>query len=149
MVISSKKGAQDMKMKKYTKKLVSLFLVLVMLFSLVATIPSASAATFSYNTGKRGVVCTSLSSKAQAYYTGSYTYDTLSTKTASTVKSSLKTLMTNTHTTLTTYTNLKTYTKYSDATAGSSSKMTLFYTSNSVSSTWGSTVPSGTVSSFS
>ena len=129
-----------MKMKKYTKKLVSLFLVLVMLFSLVATIPSASAATFSYNTGKRGVVCTSLSSKAQAYYTGSYTYDTLSTKTASTVKSSLKTLMTNTHTTLTTYTNLKTYTKYSDATAGSSSKMTLFYTSNSVSSTWDSTV---------
>lgn len=127
-------------MKKYTRKLLSLFLALVMLFSLIATIPSASAATFSYNTGKRGVVCTSLSSKAQAYYTGSYVYSTLSTKTASTIKSSLKTLMTNTHSKITTYTNLKTYTKYSDATAGSSSKMTLLYTSNSVSSAWNSTV---------
>ena len=99
-----------------------------------------SAATFSYNTGKRGVVCTSLSTKAKAYYTGSYTYSTLSTQSASTVKSSLKTLMTNTHTAKTTYTNLKTYTKYSDATAGSTSKMTLLYTSNSVSSAWDSNV---------
>lgn len=129
-----------MKVKKYAKKLTSLFLVFVIVLSLVVTIPTASAATFSYNTGKRGVVCTSLSSKATAYYTGSYAYSTLSTKSASTIKSSLKNLMTNTHTTLTTYTNLKTYTKYSDATAGSSSKMTLLYTSNSVSSAWNSTV---------
>ena len=127
-------------MKKYTRKLFSIFLALVIIFSLLAAIPSASAATFSYNTGKRGVVCTSLSSKAKAYYTGSYAYSTLSTKTASTIKSSLKTLMTNTHSTITTYTNLKTYTKYSDATAGSTSKMTLLYTSNSVSSAWDSTV---------
>ena len=88
-------------MKKYTKKLISLFLSLVMIFSLIAAIPSASAATFSYNTGTRGVVCTSLSSKAKAYYTGSYVYSTLSTKTASTIKSSLKTLMTKTHSTIT------------------------------------------------
>lgn len=108
-------------MKKYTKRLFSLLLTLALILSVFAAIPSASAAAFSYNTGKRGVVCTSLSTKAKAYYTGSYTYSTLSTQSASTVKSSLKTLMTNTHTTKTTYRNLKTYTKYSDATAGSTS----------------------------
>lgn len=127
-------------MKKNTNRLFSLLLTLSLIISLFAMIPSASAATFSYNTGKRGVVCTSLSTKAKAYYTGSYTYSTLSKQSASAVKSALKTLMTNTHTTKTTYANLKTYTKYSDATAGSTSKMTLLYTSNSVSSAWDSSV---------
>ena len=127
-------------MKKYTKRLLSLFLVLVTVFSILASVSSVSAASYTYNTGKRGTVCTSLSSSAKSYYTGSYVYSTLSKKSASTIKSSLKTLMTNTHKKLTTYEELKTLTKYSDSTAGSTSKMTLFYTSSNVSSTWNSKV---------
>lgn len=127
-------------MKKYSKKILPIFLILATLVTMFATLSTASAASYTYNTGKRGTVCTSLSSKAKAYYTGSYVYSTLSTKSASTIKSSLKTLMTSTHKTITTYENLKTYTKYSDSTAGSTSKMTLFYTSSNVSSTWDSKV---------
>lgn len=123
---------------KHLRRSLCLILILAMLVSLFAMLPMASAATFSYNTGTRGVTCTALSSKASAYYTGSYVYSTLSTKSASTIKSSLATLMTNTHTTKTTYSNVASYSKYTDATSGSSSKLTLFYTSKSVSSTWDS-----------
>ncbi|MBQ4565053.1 MAG: endonuclease [Oscillospiraceae bacterium] len=126
-------------MKTSLKKMLSLLLVLTLVFSIFASlITTASAATFSYNTGKRGTVCTSLSSKAKSYYTSSYTYSTLSAKSASSLKSSLKTLMTNTHSTKTSYTNLKTYTKYSDAYAGSSSKIVDFYSSETYSGTWDS-----------
>ncbi len=126
-------------MKTSLKKMLSLLLVLTLVFSIFASlITTASAATFSYNTGKRGTVCTSLSSKAKSYYTSSYSYSTLSAKSASSIKSSLKTLMTNTHSTKTTYTNLKTYTKYSDAYAGSSSKIVDFYSSETYSGTWDS-----------
>ena len=126
-------------MKTSLKKMLSLLLVLTLVFSIFASlITTASAATFSYNTGKRGTVCTSLSSKAKSYYTSSYSYSTLSAKSASSIKSSLKTLMTNTHYTKTSYTNLKTYTKYSDAYAGSSSKIVDFYSSETYSGTWDS-----------
>ena len=123
-------------MRTFLKKMISLTLVCAIVFSFLAFMPKAEASTFSYNTGTRGVVCTALSSKASAYYTGSYVYSTLSAQSASTLKSNLKTLMTNTHSTITTYSNITTYTKYSDAASGSTSKITLFYTSNSVSGTW-------------
>ncbi len=123
---------------KQIRRFLSAVLVLAMLLSMAALLPLANAASFSYNPGTRGVTCTALSSKASAYYTGSYVYSTLSAKSASVIKSSLATLMTNTHSTKTTYANLTTYSKYSDAKAGSSSKITLFYTSNAVSGTWDS-----------
>ncbi len=124
-------------MRTSLKKLLSLLLVLTIVVSMFAgLITTANAATFSYNTGKRGTLCTSLSSKATAYYTGSYVYSTLSAKTASTIKSSLQTLMTDTHATMTTYADLKTYTKYSDAYNGSSSEIVDFYSSDTYSGTW-------------
>ena len=124
-------------MKTSLKKLLTFLLVLSIVFSMFASLATtASAATFSYNSGTRGTVCTALSSKAKAYYTGSYTYSTLSAKTGSTIKSSLQTLMTSTHATKTTYTNLKTYTKYSDSYKGSTSKIVDFYSSETYSGTW-------------
>ena len=123
---------------KHLRRSLCAVLVLAMLISLFAMLPMAGASTFSYNTGTRGVTCTALSTKASAYYTGSYVYSTLSTKSASVIKSSLATLMTNTHTTKTSYSNVASYSKYSDATSGSSSKLTLFYTSKSVNSAWDS-----------
>lgn len=71
------KGVQRMVATKFKKKLISLSHVLVMIISVLATIPTASAATYTFNTGVRDVVCTSLSSKAKSYYTGSYVYSTL------------------------------------------------------------------------
>ncbi len=124
-------------MKTATKRVLSFVLVLAMVFSLIATFSlTAGAATYSYNTGKRGTVCTALSTKAKAYYTGSYTYATLSKQSASTLKTNLKTLMTNTQTKVTSYNELRTLSAYSDSTSGSASKMTLLYSSDSISSAW-------------
>lgn len=124
-------------MKRSFKRLLSAILVLIMVVGLVSSVvPAADTATFSYNTGKRDQTCTSLSEQAKDYYTGSYTYSKLSKKSASSLKSSLSTLMTDTHTYMTTYTNLKTYTKYSDANAGSTKKIVDFYTSSTYSGTW-------------
>ncbi len=126
-------------MKKQLSRILSVLLVFTMVLSFVAfSAPRSEAATFSYNPGKRGTVCTSLSSQAKSYYTSSYSYSTLSSKSASSLKSSLKTLMTNTHSYKTTYTNIKNYTKYSDANAGSSSKIVDFYSSATYSGTWDS-----------
>ena len=123
---------------KQARRILCGTLVLLMMVSLFSLLPPAEAASFSYNPGTRGVTCTALSTKASAYYSSSYSYATLSAKSASALKTSLATLMTSTHSTKTTYSNLTTYSKYSDAKAGSSSKMTLFYTSNAVSGTWDS-----------
>ena len=124
-------------MKVGMKKALSLVLALCVIFSIFACMATTvGAASYSYNPGTRGTVCTSLSSKAKSYYTGSYTYSTLSAQSASALKSSLKTLMTNTHKTKTSYENLKNYTKYSDAVAGSSSKIYDFYSSATYSGKW-------------
>lgn len=124
-------------MKTTMKRTISMILILAMVFSLVATFSlAANAATYTYNTGTRGKVCTSLSTKAKAYYTGSYVYDTLSKQSSNTLKGNLKTLMTNTQSKVTSYNELKTMHAYADSTAGSSSKMTLVYSSASISSTW-------------
>ena len=124
-------------LKLKINRVISAVLALIMVLSLVVSVvPSAEAATFSYNTGKRNTVCTSLSTQAKSYYISAYSYSTLSSKSASSLKSSLSTLMTSTHSYYTTYENLKTYTKYSDANAGSSSKIVDFYTSATYSGTW-------------
>lgn len=126
-----------MVMKRTSRRILSLVLTIAIVFSVLASfVFTADAATYVYNTGKRGVVCTSLSSRATAYYTGNYTYDKISSQTASTAKSTLKTLMTSTQTKVTSYNEIRTLSKYSDSTAGSTTKMTLLYTSNSVNSAW-------------
>lgn len=124
-------------MKTTKQRALSIILVLVMVFSLVATFPlTASAATYSYNSGTRGEVCTALSAQAKAYYTGSYTYANLSKQSGTTLQENLKTLMTSTQTKVTSYAELRTLSAYSDATAGSSSRMTLLYSSDSISNAW-------------
>lgn len=124
-------------MNKILTKTTSVILTIALLVSLFAGLTiSSQAATYSYNTGKRGVVCTSLSSAAKAYYTGSYTYANLKTQSASTLKTNLKNLMTKTQSKVTSYAELRTLSAYSDATAGSSTKMTTLYSSDSISNVW-------------
>jgi endonuclease I len=80
-----------------------MLLILVLLVSTLV-IPTSAASTqpskysSEYNSGQRGVVCTTLSgTSAASYYTGSYTYDTLSQLSSTALQSQLKTLMTQTH----------------------------------------------------
>lgn len=124
-------------MKRTAKRAFSLILALAMIFSLLATFPlTAGAASYSYNTGERGVTCTSLSVQAEAYYTGDFTYSKLSSQSGSTLRSTLQDLMTDTQTKVTTYAELRTLSIYSDTVAGSTSQIDLLYSSDSVSGAW-------------
>ncbi|MDR0889098.1 MAG: endonuclease, partial [Oscillospiraceae bacterium] len=121
-------------MKHVTKRLLSILMVLSIITSLLAGITAVSAAG-TYNTGVRGELCTSLSSQAKAYYTGSYTYDTLSTLSGSTLKSRISSLVTSDRDTVG-YNGLKTYFAQTDAHLGSSSKLNLFYCNIPTNSAW-------------
>jgi len=124
-------------MKKFTKRMMSLLLVIVMIASFFAVMATTtSAASYTYNSGKRGTVCTSLSSNAKSYWSGSYAYSTLKTKAASTLRTTLRTKISSGSTVG--YNGLRTYMKYSDAYQGSTSKLMLFYSSGSTTSTWDS-----------
>ena len=116
----------------------SLVLTLALILSLFAGLElRAEAASYLYNTGVRGEVCTSLSDYAKAYYTGSYSYENLSTKTGSALRSTLYTLV-STNKKNYVYDDLKTYLPYTDADYSNSNNLILFYCSLSVASAWDS-----------
>ena len=62
-------------MKQFSQRLFSLLLILCIVTALFSGLTTASAK----NTLLRGTVCNELSSKAKAYYTGNYTYSSMST----------------------------------------------------------------------
>ena len=140
-------------MKTIAKRSLSALMVFVMLvsvFSGLSLTAFAATGTLVANTGTRHEVCTSLSSQAQAYYTGSYTYDALSALSGGTASSDanatnqsamnsalfqqMQTLMKDTHTKTITYNSLTTYWPYTDASGGSAGTI-LFY-SDQVSSSF-------------
>ena len=109
-------------MKQFSQRLFSLLLILCIVTALFAGLTTASAK----NTLLRGTVCNELSSKAKAYYTGNYTYSSMSTlqggtpdKTTGKVSSlattntamyqRLQTLMTDTMTDKVSYNSLTSY----------------------------------------
>ena len=119
-----------------TGRLLSVLLLAALLVSLFSGLTfTAEAASYKYNSGKRGEVCTALSADAKAYYTGSYTYEKLSALTASNLRSTLRTLVRSDYKTVG-YNGLKTYFKYTDAYQGSTSTLLLFYCSGTTSSAW-------------
>ena len=63
-------------MKHMYSRVLSILLMLVMVISIFAGTASVSA--LSTNTATRHKVCTQLSSQAKNYYTGQYTYATMS-----------------------------------------------------------------------
>lgn len=119
-------------MKHFSQRGLSFLLVLCIVTALFVTSVSAK------NTDRRGTDCTSLSSQATAYYTGNYTYDTMSklqggtTNCLTTVNSAmykrLQTLMSSTMTNSVSYSAL---TKYWPTTDGN----LLFY-SDEISSSY-------------
>ena len=122
------------------KRSVSVLLVLLLV---AAFIPAAEAKTGTLvaNTGTRHVVCTALSSQAQAYYTGNYTYEAVSQLAGSSsdpmnsaMFTRLSSLMSSTMTKTVSYNSLTSYWPKTDANNGSSDAV-LFY-SDEISSSY-------------
>ena len=121
-------------MKHLCKRMFAILMTVAVILTLFAGTFSASAAS-TYNNGKRDVLCTSLSSQAKAYYTGSYTYDKLSELSSTSLRTTLRSLVNSDRDTVG-YNGLKTYFKYTDAYQGSSSRLMLFYCSGTTTSSW-------------
>lgn len=120
-------------MRNYTRFL-SVILLLAMVCSLFSFHTSATGtqpATYSdqYNSGTRDVTCTTLSGTgASDYYTGSYTFDTLSSQSESTLLQSLRKLMTDTHKEISSYDDCRDYADHTDC-QNEDGKVVLLYTS--------------------
>ena len=116
------------------RKLTAVFLVFVLLLSLAAPALAAdSGLQYSYsstsNSGKRHETCTTLlGTGAAKYYTGSYTYDNLSTLSKSSLLNSLRTLMKSTHTKNTSYNNCRDYATKTDC-EQNNGKIVMLYSS--------------------
>ena len=120
------------------KRCLSIALVFALFLSLFAGLElKAEAASYLYNTGARGEVCTALSGYAKSYYTGNYTYNKLSTMTGNSLRSALYTLV-NTDKKSYVYNDLRTYLAYTDADYTNSNNLILFYCSGSAPSAWDS-----------
>ena len=119
-------------MKKLTKVL-TILLIVLSLFSSSITVIITGAAPSTYsdtrNSGTRDEVCTTLSGTgASAYYTGSYTYSNLSNLSQSSLLQTLRTLMTSTHDYKSSYNDCKNYADETDCENGNSS-IIMIYTS--------------------
>ena len=99
------------------------------------------------NWGARGEDATFLSTYAQSFYTGSYTYEVLSEKSGGTSQSNgyqsalyaeLQDLMQDKHKTQTSYGETRYQYMYTDCERNNTAKISCFYTNKSLSSTWDS-----------
>ena len=109
------------------KRSLALLLVLFVLLQAFAVGIGAAVSTPSFkNTGRRHVAATALSSRAVSYY-ANYSYTTLAAQSASTLLSTLRSLMTGTHTSTSTYDNCRDLAMYTDT--DETGKINLLYTS--------------------
>ena len=120
-------------MKNLKRSILATLLVLVLLISSAVFSFAAGTQPDSYstesNSGQRNVVCTTLDgTSASSYYTGSYTYDSLSALSSSSLLTSLRTKLTNTHTRTSSYDDCKTMADYTDC-QNNSGKLVTLYTS--------------------
>lgn len=120
-------------MRKFTKFATTGLLLLSLVVSLLSFPVEVQALSYSTssNSGTRDQVCTSLSGTgAASYYTGSYTYATLSGQSQSALLQSLRKLMTDTHTKTSSYPDCRDMATKTDCENGNG-KVTLIYTSYS------------------
>ena len=92
--------------KMFRSTLASLLIIVILLTSYLPTVAATGQPTkysSEYNSGERGVVCTTLSGTSAASYYASYSYDTLSEQSSSQLFSTLQTLMRTTHKTTSSY----------------------------------------------
>lgn len=115
------------------KRIVSIILVLCLVFSVSASVSAESQIQHNYstsaNSGVRGETCTTLlGTHVDSYYTGSYTYEKLSGQSGSALLSSLRTLMTSTHTKTTSYDDCHYKANLTDCENGDGKSINLIYT---------------------
>lgn len=135
------------------KKLAKLGLVLSLLATSILPIFSqnnvetASAAGYKANWGKREEICTDLSNDADNFYTGSYSYESMSLKAGGTSQSNapdsalykaLQSMMKTEHKTITTYKGTRSLYQYTDCVSGNTAELSLFYLGHVVESEWDS-----------
>ena len=119
-------------MKRFIQRSTSLILLMVMLITLFSGL-TVNAASYTYNNGKKGTLCTALSSSAKSYYGTGYDYATLSKLSGTALEAKLRERMVSGWHGAS-YDNLKTTFKYTDAYNGSSSSVYCFYSNTSVTS---------------
>ena len=125
-------------MKNLKRSFMALLLVVVLVASSIVPVSAASTQPSKYsttnNSGTRHVVCTTLDgTSAASYYTGSYTYDRLEDLSASTLLTTLRGLMTSTHSYKSSYANCRDYANKTDCENGSGTNIITLYTSYSTS----------------
>ena len=121
------------KFKRISAALLALCVVLALVFTGVPSDAFAASITYSTssNSGTRDEVCTSLDGTgASSYYTSSYKYDALSGQSSNQLLQSLRTLMTSTHSKISSYNNCRDYANRVDCENGDG-RVLLLYTSYS------------------
>ena len=101
--------------------------IVALLLSLCVSV-GAVAYPVAYNGGERHVVCDELSYLSESYYQGNQSYEVLSQQSGSELLTSLRALMTKTHTTKTSYNNSRDMAYMTDSQSGDG-KIVLLYTS--------------------
>ena len=101
--------------------------IVALLLSLCVSV-GAVAYPVAYNGGERHVVCDELSYLSDSYYQGNQSYEVLSQQSGSELLTSLRALMTKTHTTKTSYNNSRDMAYMTDSQSGDG-KIVLLYTS--------------------
>ena len=127
-------------MTTYIKRTAAI--IVTVLLALTLCFGATSAGSANHNGGQRHEICTSLSDAANSYYQGANAYETLSEQTGAALLSSLRTLMTTTHTKKTSYSDSRDMAYLTDS-QSSDGKIVLLYTSVLV--TQGDFIGSGSI----
>ena len=126
-------------MKTLNKRVLALLLAIILIISSATPIFAVSKDSSgqpikysqTYNSGQRDVVCTTLSgTSAASYYTGSYSYSNLMSLSSDTLKTTLRTLMSSTHSKETSYDDCKNYSDNTDC-ENEDGRVSLLYTAYS------------------
>lgn len=129
-------------MKQRIQKFSAVLIAVLMLFAFLPQVSVSADQPYvystRYNSGTRDEVCTTLEGTgASAYYTGNYTYDALSDLSASALLSTLRKLMTDTHSNKTSYDDCKKYSKQTDCENENGQVLLLYSSVTTGMSTWG------------
>lgn len=117
-------------------------------YTQASDVPDKKVGNYVVNWGARGENCTFLSRYASAFYTGSYTFDTMSKYSGSSTRSdvpnsalykNLQTLMKSRHSHQTSYSETKQQYRYTDCLKGNSSQISSFYSGKTLSGDWDGT----------
>ena len=125
-------------MRNLKKSLIAtILLISFIVMTFVPAVAAGQPSSYSKksNSGERDVICTTLKgTSASSYYTGSYTYERMSSLSSSSLLSTLRGLLKSTHTRTTSYSDCKNYAEETDC-ENNGTKLVTLYTSYTTSYT--------------